>query len=490
MAIYGRSGLPDWNSGTATATNGSAAVTFAGANLIGTDPTTGASLYAAGRGDLFVVQGVGAKVISSVDSVNGLTLVEPWSYATQANVAYAIVRMSFPQTGAVAKALTDLYAMGTDANPELSLTIDDSTARLKLKNLAGVPTLAVGATGTTDGSLVPALQATPAGLVSFPQGAYAAADWNNNRIINGDFSVWQTGTSFSIANNTFAYTADQWIILNNATGVSLTVSKVTTISPSFNNISITGTAAASGSSIALVQRFESTPLRDLGGATVAVSFTCNASTSAGTLTGYVQFAANTSIDNGTFTAYNPAVTFTVPTGTGRVSVILPPAATANIQRGAQLLITFVQNTAAGNVSIVIAGVVLEKGAVANPWAPKPPAREMADCQRFFSCSWPNNGSAASDGTPVWFTTVNTYANQGYVPVGEISFPVQMRARPTLIIYDDLGAAGNAAFNFTNGQSASGGATTAVKFNSIYNNSGSSVTAGTSVQFHWSANARL
>ena len=98
MTIATGRGMPDWTVGTATATNGSANVSFAAASLVSTDPATNAQVYVVGRGDIFVVPGVGAKVISSVTAANNIVLVEPWTYATQAGVAYAIIRMSFPAT--------------------------------------------------------------------------------------------------------------------------------------------------------------------------------------------------------------------------------------------------------------------------------------------------------------------------------------------------------------------------------------------------------
>ena len=45
-----------------------------------------------------------------------------------------------------------------------------------------------------------------------------------NKIINGDFGIWQRGTSFSNPANG-AYTADRWTIGHNGTGATRTVSQ-------------------------------------------------------------------------------------------------------------------------------------------------------------------------------------------------------------------------------------------------------------------------
>lgn len=494
MAIYGRSGLSDWTLGTATVANGSASVTVASGQLISTDATTGATLYAAGRGDLFVVQGVGAKFISSVDSTTGITLVEPWTYASQTSVAYAIIRMSFPATGSVAKALTDLYNQGTDTLPDLSRTIDDTTARIKIKSLAGVPGVSVGPSGTADASLKQAIAIDKnAGTVSFPQGAQAPSDWQNNRFINGGFDIWQTGTTFSIPNSNSTYTADQWLVANNSTGVTLTATRAlnTTNFSGRNGINISGTGVAANSSLGLAQKFEGSMFADTQGTNYpfVVSFDIAATTSAGNLTSYVQFATNTTLDDGTMSNYNTGIFFTIPVGGGRVSVPMTAAACANIWRGGFCEIVVLQNGVAGNVSVTLGAVQIERGVVATPWAPKPIARVLANCQRYFSCSWGNLSSPGAS-QAAWIVSPANITNGNLLPILGVPFPVQMRVTPTLTLYDVAGTAGKIQVNFTNGQTASANGASPVMFNAILNSSGSSIGAGISVIFHWSASARL
>jgi hypothetical protein len=45
-----------------------------------------------------------------------------------------------------------------------------------------------------------------------------------NKLINGNFDIWQRGTSFTIAAGEFGYTADRWII-SNTTNQSVTISR-------------------------------------------------------------------------------------------------------------------------------------------------------------------------------------------------------------------------------------------------------------------------
>ena len=71
-------GLSNWTAGTATIAGGSRTVTFASANLIAADPPNSAvNVYAAGEGDMFIVDNVGAVPIKSVDSASQVTLDYP-----------------------------------------------------------------------------------------------------------------------------------------------------------------------------------------------------------------------------------------------------------------------------------------------------------------------------------------------------------------------------------------------------------------------------
>ena len=382
-------GLPNWSQGTASVANGSEAVSFSGANLVSTDPTSGALLYVAGTGDMFVaVNGAGAPIgsamIWAVTDANDIVLAEPWPYASQVNTAYAIIRMSFPQSGTVAKAIQDMLAMGSDSNPEISTTWDDGTARLKAKLLAGVPTLSVGATGTADSALLPGIQFSPMdGHASFPNGMAIYAPGERNRVINGGFDIWQGGATFSIASGDL-YTADQWVA-RSGTSVPVTVSKVVA-PPGFsgqNAINLQATGIPSGTYLSLYQKFESQMISDLDSNYVSVSFDVNGASSAGALSAYVALIANTGPDNGTWSNVIGTQIFTLPVGSMRVKLLFPPSQTAGLKNGGMIYISFTQTLAAGNPNVTIGAVQLEKGAVANPFSVRPSAQEWLLCQRYY-----------------------------------------------------------------------------------------------------------
>jgi hypothetical protein len=421
---------PNFAVGTASVNNGSTTVSFSGANLLQTDPTTGITYSACSVGDVFNVPGIGAGIIQSVDSTSQITLATPWAAASQTNRAYTIYRYSTPAQGVLLEAVNNVLTQGQDSNPDLSETIDDGTARFKIRNDGGIPSLAVGPTGTADASLKNALQIDPASaVVSFPNGAVPPGDWSVNRIINGGFDIWQEGTTFTVNINTGRYTADQWRLASNGIG-ALTVNKV--VAPTgFSSqyaVNITITGAVINKNFFVAQRFESAQLTDLVNSDCVLSFDLVATTTAGKLNGQINIYGNTSKDDGTFNLnlYDPS--FSVPAGVSRIAMPIPANKTTGFANGAYISITIWQVNASGNVNATIGAVKLEKGIAASDWASKPIAQEWRDCMRFYyQCD-------------IAFAGRSSMAGVNYLETAT-SFPVPMRASPVMSVYNFSGDAG-------------------------------------------------
>lgn len=439
-------GLSNWTQGTASVANGSRTVTFSGANLIANDPSNSAvQIYVAGEGDEFIVDGVGSATIASVDSATQVTLDAPWAYASQTAVAYKIRRYNEVKTGEVAKYIQSAQTMGQDANPWVSATIDDSVARAKLRETGGNIELAVGPTGTADGSLKAGLRIDPAtGYVTFPLGAKDNAPGFRNRLINGGFDVWQRGTSFSVADSTGPDIVDRWRLWNGL-GVAATVSRVAAPAGFRGQqaLNVVANGVADGKNVNIFQRFEARTVYDLDAKPVVVSFDINATTSAGILTGYVQIATNTAVDNGSFSAYTAATAFTVPVGSGRVSAPLTAVQTAGLKNGGQVVFAFTHNGATGNINISIGSVQFEvdpSGAgKANDFEFRPLPVELAMCQRY--------AQIIGSGAVGKATTSSTWQ-------GSAQFKAPMRATPTLslltttIVGSETGVSGRASSGST------------------------------------------
>jgi hypothetical protein len=85
----------------------------------------------------------------------------------------------------------------------------------------------------------------------------------------------------------------------------------------------------------------------------------------------------------------------------------------------------------------ITGVQLEAGSVATPFERRDYGRELIMAQRYYYQSW---------GSGTFTTTGNSFfgmpvPNTLSVAVGTTTFPVTMRANPTVTLYDDLGSSG-------------------------------------------------
>jgi hypothetical protein len=247
-----------------------------------------------------------------------------------------------------------------------------------------------------------------------------------NKVINGDFSVWQRGTSFTSPSFS-QYTADRW--KNNNYDVAPTTWSVSRESftpgtaPSGSNSEFfyRSTITTVGSNTVYdtaQQRIED--VRTFAGQTVTLSFWAKADSArtvtpslgqsfgSGGSTGltFVAFGAN--VYNLTTSWQRFTLTATVPSITGKT-----------IGVGSYLWFAFRQTSASGSV-LDISDIQLEAGSVATPFATATGTKqgELAACQRYFykMTSAYTMGAAAIRSS----TLANPF----------ITHPVEMRVTPT------------------------------------------------------------
>ena len=217
-------------------------------------------------------------------------------------------------------------------------------------------------------------------------GAVAPFLAGKNKIINGDFSIWQRGTSFTITAD--AYTADRWVNQVNGTGTR-TVSQQTFTAGTAPVAGYEGnyflrmacTATGTASYFNCKQRIED--VRTFAGQTITISFWAKAGASLSS----AFFGVTQTFGSGGSANLDTAgsnMTFTTSWTRYTQTLTLPSIAGKTIGAGSSLevVVSFGGQTFA---SFDIWGVQLEAGSVATPFttATGTLSGELVACQRYY-----------------------------------------------------------------------------------------------------------
>jgi hypothetical protein len=250
-----------------------------------------------------------------------------------------------------------------------------------------------------------------------------------NKIINGDFGVWQRGTSFSLGNGT-TYTADRWRTYRDGSGATVNVTQQA-FTPgtapvagyeSQYYLQFAQTVAGSGGTYsALTQPIEN--VQTFAGQTVTLSFWAKASSSL-----LVTPAINQVFGSGgSSTVYNYGTNQNLTTSWARYSWTVTLALLAGKTIGTGSYVDLQFELPVNSVqTISIWGVQLEAGSVATPFttATGTLQGELMACQRYYyknsTAVGASNGILVPSGTAVSGTVFNFFP----------TFPVPMRTAPT------------------------------------------------------------
>ncbi len=255
-----------------------------------------------------------------------------------------------------------------------------------------------------------------------------------NRLINGNFEVWQRGTSFTNMVEATTYTADRWSCYRDVYASGITVSQVSGISQNGinrNAIRVQRTAGnTSTAAMNITQSIESINSRDLAGQNVTLSFwaRCGANYSSsgnvlsmiigsgtGTdqasrqaITGYTSLSSNCTL---TTTFQRFSLTRTIPSNANQIFVHFISTPTG---------------TAGAADSFDIMDVQLEQGTVATPIENRLYGQEIVLCQRYYE-----TGGGV----------VNAYYSAGSFGGGltQKNFAVLKRNSPTIAITSGSGS---------------------------------------------------
>ena len=317
--------------------------------------------------------------------------------------------------------------------------------------ISGATTSASGAvqlsdsTSTTSSVLASTPTATKAAY-DLAASAYAPAFTNNyyagkSTIINGNFDVWQRGTTFSSPANT-AYTADRW---NNggSAGGTTTISQQTTGVPVGSQYCMRTAYGAASSYSSKAQILETSTSAKLWGKTVTASVKLRRNASFAT-TLKLSIQKSVTIDASTASTWVNIADLTVanaslPTGTTSadwyslsVTAAIPNDGTANSIR------ILISEGAAGASGAYweMAQAMLEIGSVVTPFqtASGSIGGELALCQRYYyrTSSTVAFGALAS----------TAWAQSATLTEALVKLPVTMRVAPTTF---DGGTVSNNAF---------------------------------------------
>lgn len=308
----------------------------------------------------------------------------------------------------------------------------------------------------TDGTLadtgfVPLTGGTMTGNLNVPS-INSGPIVGRNKILNGDFSIWQRGTSFSSS----GYTADRW----KWAGGTGTISRQQFTPGSapvagyegqyYLNWTITGNSQ----NYELQQNIEN--VRTFAGQTVTLSFWARSTAGAQTQNAYIyqNFGTGGSpssmVEAGAAT-YTPtstwqrfSFTYTMPSIEGK---------TLGTNNDHYVWVRIAQmTTTATNTSLDIWGVQLEAGNQATPFHTATPNQqtELAACQRYYYRETkPSTGSSLIG---------PAYARTASISFVTWTFPVTMRSIPTLAFSNNTQdfnlqiAGGDATFNTLSGSS--------------------------------------
>jgi hypothetical protein len=316
-------------------------------------------------------------------------------------------------------------------------------------------------------------------------------DIGKNYLINGDFSIWQRGTSFTGA----GFTADRWHVHDGSASVVITKTA--------DGISLSGTSSA----FAAGNTFHGLEYRGIESQDIYNVLSSGPMTFSWKMKSTVNATIAIRMDlfdsNGTRHSYTPLISVSQSTTFVKYSVVIPQNSIVtkrNNEQGFQPQFVFVESRpsylggsatewnspatklvpqlinafAGGNATFEITEVQLEKGSVPTPFWRRPFGQELALCQRYYH---------RVSGTTYTPLTVGGYTQSTTDCAWWVPLPVSMRVAPTALEFSGSGAiafrSGNNGSGYTIGNLTIGSSISTPTLA----RGGGSISSGTWVAFH-------
>ena len=264
-------------------------------------------------------------------------------------------------------------------------------------------------------------------------GAVAPFVAGKNKIINGDFGIWQRGTSFTQALSAVTYCVDRWSYFKDGTGTTQTITQQT-FTPAAAPVSgyegtyfsqILCSVAGSGTTVNVFQQ-KVEDVRVFAGQTVTVSFWAKADSSRNiTVDSYQNFGSGGSADVAGTASSAIGLTTSWARYTATLSVASISGKTVGTSSSVAFRFVLPVNT---TFTISIWGVQLEAGSVATPFttATGTLSGELAACQRYYQ--------RYTVGALYGYFPMTGFATSTTVITEQTIAPVVMRVSPNSIEY--------------------------------------------------------
>lgn len=316
-----------------------------------------------------------------------------------------------------------------------------------------------------------------------------------NLVINGDFQVWQRGTSITSTGGSPDYTADRWA-MTRAVGTQIVSRQLAGLTGFQYCMRVARSAAdALTNTLYTVQSCETINSIPFAGQLVTISLWARTSaTFPGTLSVNVQYGSG--VDEGPLAAYTaPQATFigfTVPVPNTtwaffQGSALCPAGAT-------EIKVYFSwapPAAAAAGTYYELTGIQVEVGSVASPFQLVPFADSLRTCQRYYQKSLPYGtvpaaGAGGAGGAQYIVNRAGVQFDES-----QVCLPVVMRITPAVTFYCP-GAAGTTWWNFSRA-AVSGASGVNLAGDSGFGALATQVAAdlaGQLMGISWSANAEL
>jgi len=264
-----------------------------------------------------------------------------------------------------------------------------------------------------------------------------------NVLINGDFKVWQRGTSFTWSSGQ-PYTADRWCITPGGTA-AFSASRQTASLDGFQYcFRLQRTAANTNTSALYVsQPIETITSIPLANKQITFSFNARAGAnfSAASSILNVRIITGTGTDGnflaatltGQATLLDTTATLTTSWQKFTYSVLVP----SGVNQIQPVLLYTPTGTAGADDYFEITGVQLEQNYQPTPFEQRPYGVELALCQRYYETSY--NGVAKGTNTAVGVVYASSSTDQysSFVLPLPLWF-IQKRASPTVTVYSQTG----------------------------------------------------